>query len=134
VTTDAAAAAARPRPQQVRRRGCCQPRVMRCHSGCLAVFPAWASVSVLTSRAAEFHAQFVQVLGSASGAYASAEAANVSPLQIVEQDMLGVSNAPVGALTGGQYILIGKGADGVAGGNYSNGRGTATGGNGGIGG
>ena len=60
------------------------------------------------------------MLGSASGAYTSAEAANVSPLQIVEQDVLGVINAPVEALTGGQYILIGNGADGVAGGNGQN--------------
>ena len=87
----------------------------------------------LSSRAAEFHAQFVQMLGSASGAYTSAEAANVSPLQIVEQDVLGVINAPVEALTGGQYILIGNGADGVAGGNGQNVLLWGHGGNGGTG-
>ena len=39
----------------------------------------------LSARAAGFHAQFVQALNSAGGAYAATEAANASPLQTLVQ-------------------------------------------------
>jgi hypothetical protein len=45
--------------------------------------------------------------------YATAEAANSSPLQTLEHDALGVINAPSQALTG--RPLIGDGANGAAG-------------------
>jgi hypothetical protein len=66
----------------------------------------------LGSQAAAFHAQFVQVLSGAGGAYAAAEAANASPLETVEQSILGVINAPTNVLLG--RPLIGNGADGTA--------------------
>src|SRR5271163_4814200 len=44
----------------------------------------------LSAQASTFHAQFVQALNGAGGAYASAEAANASPLQSVEQAASGV--------------------------------------------
>ncbi|MGH3266565.1 MAG: PE family protein, partial [Trebonia sp.] len=47
----------------------------------------------LGAQAAAFHQQFVQALTGAGNAYAAAEAANASPLQTVEQDLLGVINA-----------------------------------------
>ena len=88
----------------------------------------------LSARAAAFHAQFVHTLTASSASYLSAEAANVSPLQSVEQTALGLVNAPFEALTG--RMLIGNGADATAAG----GRGTdggllyGNGGNGGNGG
>ncbi len=88
----------------------------------------------LSARAAAFHAQFVHTLTASSASYLSAEAANVSPLQSVEQTALGLVNAPFEALTG--RMLIGNGADATAAG----GRGTdggllyGSGGNGGNGG
>ena len=36
----------------------------------------------------------MQALTGGAGAYAAAEAANASPLQTLEQDLLGVINAP----------------------------------------
>ncbi len=52
----------------------------------------------LSAQAAQFHAQFVQVLNAGAAAYASAEAANASPLQAtlqsVGQEALNVVNAP----------------------------------------
>lgn len=44
----------------------------------------------LSAQAAAFHARFVQALTGAAGAYAAAEAANVSPLASIEQALLGV--------------------------------------------
>lgn len=57
----------------------------------------------LSAQAAGFHAQFVQALNAGVNSYASAEAANASPLQAVEQQVLGLingrpSSAWVGAL------------------------------------
>ncbi len=59
-----------------------------------------------------FHDRFVQALTAGAGAYAHAEAANASPLQTLEQDVLGVINAPTQALLG--RPLIGDGAAGTA--------------------
>ncbi|ORA08577.1 PE family protein, partial [Mycobacterium angelicum] len=75
----------------------------------------------LSLQAAQLHDRFVQVLGSGALWYASAEAANVSPLQEVERGVLSVINAPTQSLLG--RPLIGNGADA-----------TAPGGNGGDGG
>ncbi|MFW3113072.1 PE-PGRS family protein [Mycobacterium haemophilum DSM 44634] len=48
----------------------------------------------LSTQVAQFHQQFVQALNAGAAQYASAEAANVSPLQTLEQDLLGLINAP----------------------------------------
>jgi len=71
---------------------------------------AYQTVSV---QAATFHHQFVQTMTASAGAYNAAEAANASPLQTVEQDLLGAVNAPSLALTG--RPLIGNGANGAPG-------------------
>ncbi|MGO9226772.1 PE family protein, partial [Mycobacterium sp.] len=74
---------------------------------------------VVSAQAAAFHDQFVQALNSAGGAYASAEAANASPLQPVEQALLSAINAPTEALLG--RPLIGNGANGAPGSGASGG-------------
>lgn len=51
----------------------------------------------LSAQVSSFHEQFVRALGAASGAYASAEAANASPLQTVEQAALGAVGTPTQA-------------------------------------
>jgi hypothetical protein len=66
----------------------------------------------LSAQAGAFRQRFAQALNSAAGAYASTEAANTSPLQTLEQDVLGVINAPTEALVG--RPLIGNGANGTA--------------------
>ncbi|WP_459797610.1 PE family protein, partial [Mycobacterium riyadhense] len=88
----------------------------------------------LGARAAGFHAQFVRALNGASSAYAAAEAASVSPLQAVSQDLLNAVNAPTQALWG--RPLIGNGADGTAPGQAGGAGGLlyGNGGNGGPGG
>jgi hypothetical protein len=43
----------------------------------------------LGAQAATFHTQFVQLMNAGAGSYASAEAANASPLQAVEQQGVG---------------------------------------------
>jgi hypothetical protein len=55
---------------------------------------------MLGAEAAAFHDQFVQALNAGAGSYASAEAANASPLQTVQQDALNLVNAPAQALLG----------------------------------
>src|SRR5262249_35606207 len=45
---------------------------------------------VISAQAAAFHQQFVQAFNAGAGAYAAAEAANVSPLQTLAQDVMGV--------------------------------------------
>ncbi len=67
----------------------------------------------LSARAAAFHAQFVQALNAGAGSYAATEAANVSPLQAVQQDLLGVVKAPTQTLLG--RPLIDNGAPGAGG-------------------
>jgi hypothetical protein len=66
----------------------------------------------LSTQAALFHQQFVQLMNSAGSAYAAAEAANASPLQAVRQEALAAINAPAQALF--DRPLIGNGADGTA--------------------
>jgi hypothetical protein len=84
-----------------------------------AVFSAHGQgFQALGAQAAAFHEQFVQTLTAGAGSYASAEAANVAaltanPAQTIQQDLLGLINAPSLALTG--RPLIGNGADGASG-------------------
>ncbi|WP_459797727.1 PE family protein, partial [Mycobacterium riyadhense] len=66
----------------------------------------------LNAQAAAFHQSFVHTLNAAGGAYSSAEAANAAAAQAVEQNLLGVINAPTQALFG--RPLIGNGANGTA--------------------
>ncbi|WP_261898850.1 PE family protein, partial [Mycobacterium marinum] len=76
-----------------------------------AVFSGHArDYQALSAKMADFHQQFVQTLSTTGGSYAAAEAANASPLQAVEQQVLGVINAPTQALLG--RPLIGDGAAG----------------------
>ena len=95
----------------------------------------------ISAQTAAFHQQFVQLINSGAGSYAAAEAANASPLQSTQQDLLGVINAPTQAALG--RPLIGNGANatapggnGVAGGllwgNGGNGAAGQNGGNGGA--
>lgn len=56
-----------------------------------------------------FHARFMQAVGVAAGAYASAETANGSLLEALEQQLLNLVNAPTQFLLG--RPLIGDGAD-----------------------
>ena len=51
----------------------------------------------VSAQATRFHAEFVQALNSAGGSYLAAEAANASPLQTIEQSLLGAINAPAAA-------------------------------------
>src|ERR1700741_3066638 len=82
-----------------------------------AVFSAHGQgFQALSAQAAAFHEQFVQTLTAGAGSYVSAEAANVAafganPAQTIQQDLLGVINAPSLALTG--RPLIGNGANGA---------------------
>lgn len=86
----------------------------------------------LSAQAAGFHAQFVQALNAGVNSYASAEAANASPLQAVEQQVLGLINGPAQTLLG--RPLIGNGADGAPGTGQPGGPGGLLWGNGGNGG
>ncbi|BBX95834.1 hypothetical protein AWC15_13155 [Mycobacterium lacus] len=63
-----------------------------------------AEYQAVSAQAAGFHAQFVRALTSAGGAYAAAEAANVSPLGAVERAVLDAVNGPVRLLTGRPLI------------------------------
>jgi hypothetical protein len=66
-----------------------------------ALFGAHAQAyQALSAQAAQFHAQFVQLMSTGAGAYASAEAASASPLQSVQQELLNVINAPTEAAVG----------------------------------
>ncbi len=77
-----------------------------------ALFSGHASgYQALGSQAAAFHTRLVQTLNASAGAYLAADAANASPLQILQDDLLGVINAPTNAVFG--RPLIGNGADGT---------------------
>ncbi|OQZ88072.1 PE family protein, partial [Mycobacterium alsense] len=86
----------------------------------------------LSAHAAAFHQQFVQALNGAAGSYGLAEAANASPLQTVEADVLGVINAPTELLLG--RPLIGDGNNGAPGTGQAGQSGGILWGNGGNGG
>lgn len=70
-----------------------------------------SAYQALSAQAAAIHAQLVQTLNAGAGAYAATEAANVNPLQILQQDVLGLINAPSNSLLG--RPLIGNGANGT---------------------
>ncbi|WP_136624853.1 PE family protein, partial [Mycobacterium attenuatum] len=86
----------------------------------------------LSAQAAGFHDRFVQAFNVAGGWYAAAEAANVSALQSVEQELLNAINAPAELLLG--RPLIGNGANAPAGSGLPGGAGGLLLGNGGNGG
>jgi hypothetical protein len=65
----------------------------------------------LSAQAAAFHAQLVQTLNAGAGAYAATEAANAGPLQTLEENVLGVINAPTELALG--RPLIGNGTNGT---------------------
>jgi PE family len=68
-----------------------------------ALFGGYAQeYQALSAQMALFHDQFVQAL--TSGAGAATEAANASPLQTLEQDVLGVINAPTNLVLGRPLI------------------------------
>ena len=67
----------------------------------------------LSAQASTFHAQFVQALSGAQGAYAAAEAANASPLQAAVQGAQGLAVfSPVQDILG--RPLVGNGTAGTA--------------------
>ncbi|HET7075679.1 MAG TPA: PE family protein, partial [Mycobacterium sp.] len=86
----------------------------------------------LSAQAAAFHDQFVRLMNAGAGQYGAAEAANASPLQAAEQNLLNAVNAPTQALVG--RPLIGNGANGAAGTGANGGAGGILIGNGGAGG
>ncbi len=89
----------------------------------------------LSAQGAAFHGRFVQLLSSAQGAYAGAEAANASPLQAVMAAVDPNVQAPFSPfllLTG--RPLFGNGANGAAGTGQAGGAGGWIIGNGGNGG
>ena len=76
-----------------------------------ALFGAHAQAyQALSAQAAWFHQQFVQLMNAGAGEYAVTEAANASPLQTVQQGVMGDVNAPFASQTG----LIGNGANATA--------------------
>src|ERR1700756_2514479 len=92
-----------------------------------AVFSAHGQgFRALSTQAAAFHAQFVQALTAGAGSYVSGEAANIAaftanPAQTIQQDLLGLINAPSLGLTG--RPLIGNGANGAPGSRANGGAG-----------
>jgi hypothetical protein len=79
-----------------------------------AVFGAHAQgYQALSAQAAAFHDAFVRALSTGAASYTAAEAANASPLQAVEDAVLGVVNAPTQLLFG--RPLIGDGTNGGTG-------------------
>ncbi|ORB32748.1 PE family protein, partial [Mycobacterium persicum] len=77
---------------------------------------------VISAEVAAFYSRFLQVLNAGAAAYAFAEAANMPHLQMLEQDVLNLVNAPAQRLLG--RPLIGNGANATVPGG--------TGGDGGI--
>ena len=84
-----------------------------------AVFSAHGQgFQALGAQAAAFHDQFVQALTAGAGSYVSAEAANVAafmanPATTIEQELLGLINAPSPALTAAATIGLVMGPSGV---------------------
>uniref|UniRef100_UPI001119AEBF PE family protein n=1 Tax=Mycobacterium ulcerans TaxID=1809 RepID=UPI001119AEBF len=86
----------------------------------------------ISTRISALNERFVALLTAGSNSYAASESASVSWLQAVEQDVLGLVNAPSQNWFG--RPLIGNGADGVAGTGQAGGAGGILWGNGGAGG
>lgn len=60
-----------------------------------AVFSEYGQAyQALSAQAEAFHQQFVQLMTAAGGTYAAAEAANIAPLQTVQQELSAAVNAP----------------------------------------
>ncbi|WP_336509670.1 PGRS repeat-containing protein, partial [Mycobacterium tuberculosis] len=85
-----------------------------------------------SAQVAAYQQRFVLALSQASSTYAVAEAASATPLQQIEQALLGVINTPTEALVGRK--LIGDGAHGAPGTGQAGGAGGILWGNGGNGG
>ena len=120
-----------PRRLARRRRSWRRPRT-RCPRRlrrCLAATPRTIR---LTAQTALFHDEFVQALTSGGFMYATAEAANASPLGTLEHGILDVINAPTNFLFG--RPLIGHGTNGAPGTGQAGGPGGILLGNGGDGG
>ncbi len=83
----------------------CWPRLKKVSAAIAALFCGHSQACQPVSVQAAFHAQFVQALTAGAGSYASAEAANASPLQ----SLFDAINTPTGRL------LIGNGANGAPG-------------------
>ncbi|WP_023643087.1 PE domain-containing protein [Mycobacterium tuberculosis] len=88
----------------------------------------------ISAQVAAYQQRFVLALSQAGSTYAVAEAASATPLQQIEQALLGVINTPTEALVGRK--LIGDGAHGAPGTGQAGGAGGTAGliGNGGAGG
>ncbi|MGO8941963.1 MAG: PE family protein [Mycobacterium sp.] len=70
-----------------------------------ALFNSHAQLyQALSTQAALFHQQFVNLMNGGASEYALTEAANAAPLQTVEQGVLGAINAPGQALTTAQPV------------------------------
>ncbi|WP_156763750.1 PE family protein, partial [Mycobacterium sp. 852002-50816_SCH5313054-b] len=70
-----------------------------------------AEYQAISAQVADLHGDFVRAVAAGGASYSLAEAANASPLQTLEQDLLGAVNAPTQALLG--RPLIGNGANGT---------------------
>ena len=98
-----------------------------------AVFSAHGNgFQALGAQAAAFHEEFVRALTAGAASYVGTEAANVSPLQTVGQELLGVINTPTELLL--QRPLIGHGTNAAPGSGQDGGPGGILWGNGGNGG
>src|ERR1700722_18203067 len=83
----------------------------------------------LSAQSASFHDRFVQAFRAGEAAYASTEAANGSPLQALENDVMGAVNTPTELLLA--RPIIGNGANGAPGTGERGGDGGILEGNGG---
>src|ERR1700677_2789161 len=102
-------------------------------SAIAGLFSAQAQAyQALSAQASTFHQQFVQLMNAGAATYASAEAANATPLQTLQNDVIGAINAPSQALVG--RPLIANGANGAAGTGQNGGNAGILIGNGGNGG
>ncbi|MBX9983625.1 MAG: PE family protein, partial [Mycobacterium gordonae] len=98
-----------------------------------AVFSGHAlDYQAFSAQAAAFHQRFEQLVNTAGSWYATAESANASQLQILEQQLLDVVNAPTQTLLG--RPLVGNGANAPAGSGLPGAPGGLLYGNGGNGG
>src|SRR5689334_3415317 len=79
-----------------------------------ALFAAHAQeYQTLSAQVESFHQQFVALMNSGAAQYAVAEAANANPLQMLQQQLFDLINAPTMSLLG--RPLIGNGANGAPG-------------------
>ncbi|ORV38303.1 hypothetical protein AWC00_21795, partial [Mycobacterium conspicuum] len=86
----------------------------------------------LSAQSTSFHDRFVAAFREGEAAYARTENGNATPLQVLENDVMGVVNTPTELLL--NRPLIGDGADGAPGTGRAGGDGGILSGNGGNGG